>query len=60
MADISAGLTTGAAAALEATGGLDRRQQSESNKATGAAKDFEALLLGQILKPARGGRGLAG
>jgi Rod binding domain-containing protein len=49
MADgFATGLSGGVAAAMDA---LTQRQQGNGgNKIAGAAKDFEALLLGQILK----------
>jgi len=48
MGGFSTGLSTGAAAAMDA---LTRQQPSDGkNKVAGAAKDFEALLIGQILK----------
>lgn len=46
----STSLSAGASAAMEA---LDRQQQTAGgDKASGAARDFEALLLGQVLKTA--------
>jgi Rod binding domain-containing protein len=60
VSDFSAGVTTGAAAALDGIGSLDRRPQGSSNKAAGAARDFEALLLSQMLKSARGDGGWLG
>lgn len=54
------GMTTGAAAALDAIGSLDRHQQGSANKTAAAAKDFEALLLGQMLKSACGDSGWLG
>lgn len=62
MADFSA-LTTGATAAMDAIGGgslPDQRQPASGDKAASAAKDFEALLLGQMLKSARGDGGWLG
>jgi len=59
MADFSV-LSTGASAAMDAIGSLDRRQTGSGDKAAGAAKDFEALLLGQMLKSARGDGGWLG
>jgi Rod binding domain-containing protein len=53
-------MTTGATAALDSVGSLDQHQQSGSNKAASAAKDFEALLLGQMLKSARSDGGWLG
>jgi Rod binding domain-containing protein len=53
-------MTTGATAALDNIGSLDQHQQSGNNKAVSAAKDFEALLLGQMLKSARGDGGWLG
>jgi Rod binding domain-containing protein len=56
-------MTTGATAAMDSIGSLDQHQQSGSNgsnKAASAAKDFEALLLGQMLKSARGDGGWLG
>lgn len=53
-------MTTGATAALDSIGSLDQHQQSGSNKAAGAAKDFEALLLGQMLKSAHSDSGWLG
>jgi Rod binding domain-containing protein len=47
-AEFSTGLSAGASAAMDA---LDRQQHGDGgNKIAGAAKDFEALLLGQILR----------
>lgn len=61
MADFSAGISTGASAALDAIGSLDQHPAGDSgSKAAGAAKDFEALLLGQMLKSARGDGGWLG
>jgi Rod binding domain-containing protein len=60
VSGFSAGLSTGATAALEGIGSLDQRSQTSTNKAAGAAKDFEALLLGQMLKSARGDGGWLG
>jgi Rod binding domain-containing protein len=59
MADFSA-LSTGASAAMDAIGSLDQRQAGKGDKAANAAKDFEALLLGQMLKSARGDGGWLG
>jgi Rod binding domain-containing protein len=53
-------MTTGATAALDSIGSLDQHRQAGSNKAASAAKDFEALLLGQMLKSARGDGGWLG
>jgi Rod binding domain-containing protein len=53
-------MTTGATAAMDSIGSLDQHHQGSSNKAAGAAKDFEALLLGQMLKSARGDGGWLG
>ena len=53
-------MTTGAIAAMDSIGSLDQHQQSGNNKAASAAKDFEALLLGQMLKSARGDGGWLG
>src|SRR5258708_4138149 len=53
-------MTTGAMAALDSMGGLDQKQQSGSNKTAAAAKDFEALLMGQILKSAHSSSGWLG
>jgi Rod binding domain-containing protein len=53
-------MPTGAIAALDSIGSLDQHQQSGSNKTVAAAKDFEALLLGQMLKSARSDSGWLG
>ncbi len=54
----STGLSSGAAAAADA---LNRRQPANGgSKADNAACDFEALLLGQILKSAHEGGGWLG
>jgi Rod binding domain-containing protein len=53
-------MVTGAMAALDSIGGLDQHQQSGSNKTAAAAKDFEALLMGQILKSAHSSSGWLG
>jgi Rod binding domain-containing protein len=53
-------MITGAMAALDSIGSLDQKQQGGSNKTAAAAKDFEALLLGQMLKSARGDAGWLG
>jgi Rod binding domain-containing protein len=53
-------MTTDATAALDAIGSLDQHQQGSSSKAASAARDFEALLLGQMLKSARGDGGWLG
>ena len=53
-------MTTGATAAFDAISSLDQHQPGGSNKAAGAAKDFEALLLGQMLKSARSDGGWLG
>ena len=64
--DFSTGLSAGASAAMDAmdnatAAGLAQRQPgNDSSKVTGAAKDFEALLLGQILKSAHGDGGWLG
>src|ERR1700721_727408 len=60
MANFSTALSTGASAAIDAIGSLDQRQQGSGNKTAAAAKDFEALLLGQMLKSARGDGGWLG
>ena len=60
MAGFSTGLATGASAAIDAIGVLDQRNQGSGDKAAGAAKDFEALLLGQMLKAAHGDSGWLG
>jgi Rod binding domain-containing protein len=61
MKNFSAALTTGISAAMDAIGSLDQRQSTNNpGKAAGAAKDFEALLMGQILKSARSGGGWLG
>jgi Rod binding domain-containing protein len=60
MADFSTALTTGASAAMDSISSLDQRQQGSGDKTAGAAKDFEALLLGQMLKSARGDGGWLG
>jgi len=60
MADFSTGIANGASAAFDAIGGMDKRQSGSDAKVTGAAKDFEALLLGQMLKSARGDGGWLG
>ena len=52
--------TTGAMAALDSIGSLDQHQKSVGNKTAAAAKDFEALLLGQMLKSARSDSGWLG
>jgi Rod binding domain-containing protein len=60
MADFTA-LTTGATAAMDAIRSVpDQRQPASGDKAASAAKDFEALLLGQMLKSARGDGGWLG
>lgn len=46
--DFSTGLSAGASAAIEALG--QKQPKTDESKVAGAAKDFEALLLGQILK----------
>jgi Rod binding domain-containing protein len=53
-------MTTGAIAALDSIGSLDRQQSGSGSKTARAAKDFEALLLGQMLKSARGDGGWLG
>jgi Rod binding domain-containing protein len=53
-------MITGATAALDSIGSLDQKQQGGSNKTASAAKDFEALLMGQILKSARSSGGWLG
>jgi Rod binding domain-containing protein len=60
MAGFSTGISTGASAALDAIGSMDRGQSGSDSKVTHAAKDFEALLLGQMLKSARGDGGWLG
>src|SRR3954471_11497182 len=57
-ADFSTGLSTGASAAFDALS--DKGPKSEANKVAGAARDFEALLLGQILKSVHEGGGWLG
>jgi Rod binding domain-containing protein len=48
MAGFSTGLSSGISAALDAIG--QQQPNNESNKVASAARDFEALLLGQILR----------
>jgi len=58
MAEFSTGLAAGASAAMAALG-----QQSagkDTSKVGGAARDFEALLIGQILKSAHSAGGWLG
>jgi Rod binding domain-containing protein len=52
MADFSTGLSAGASAAFEAMNSAGQPQPG--SKVAGAAKDFEALLLTQILKSSHG------
>ena len=60
MSDFSSALTTGASAAMDSISSLGPRQQCGDSKVASAAKDFEALLLGQMLKSARGDGGWLG
>lgn len=50
-------MITGAIAALDSVASLDQKEHASDNKTAAAAKDFEALLLGQMLKSARGDGG---
>jgi hypothetical protein len=55
---ISTGISIGASAAIDA---LDRRPlENDENKVVRAATDFEALLLGQILRSSHGDSGWLG
>jgi Rod binding domain-containing protein len=59
------GLSTGTSAAMAALdrmpgNGANNGNDTGNNKLAGAAKDFEALLLGQLLKSAHGDGGWLG
>ena len=54
----STGLSAGASAAIDALG--TQQPNSGGNKIVGAARDFEALLIGQILKSAHSEGGWLG
>ena len=62
--DFSTTFSTGASAAIDAAAdkmdSLNQRQPASGDKVAGAAKDFEALLLGQILRSAHGDGGWLG
>ena len=53
------GLSAGLSSAVEALGRQQQGNDSQT-KAAGAARDFEALLLGQILKSSHGDSGWLG
>jgi Rod binding domain-containing protein len=56
--DFSTGIAAGASAAFDALNSAGQHQPG--GKVAGAARDFEALLLGQILKSAHGDGGWLG
>jgi Rod binding domain-containing protein len=58
MPGFSTGISAGAAAAFDAID--SQHPTSEKDKVSGAATDFEALLIGQILKSAHGESGWLG
>jgi Rod binding domain-containing protein len=53
MADFSASLAAGSAAAFDALASAGRNQPG--NKLAGAARDFEALLISEVFKSSHGG-----
>ena len=55
--EFETGLSSGVSAALS---GLSRRLPNEENKVSGAATDFESLLIGQVLRSSRSDGGWLG